>query len=211
MQTERAIEISVVILGIGSDVDAQFFNQATRFLAVGSGALDRIRSAEAETEGVADAELVALGVSAKVVVVIENENAGVRASRLAIEVSGRKAADAAPYDDEIVGFAGVLRGAGCVPESAVAQGVRGVGRAGMAAAQSGERGRIVCVGLLGDAVASGEQLPRHHGSSGSYGHAVQKVTARVVAFHSQFAVVHRGFGLRLLCFGFWGLAIGCQF
>jgi len=90
-----------VIPGIGSHIDAQFLDQSASFFAVGRGALDRKRSAEAETERIAHAELIALGVSAKVVVVVEDKNARVRASNLAIEVRGREAADAATYDDEV--------------------------------------------------------------------------------------------------------------
>src|SRR5258708_31521140 len=59
----------------------------------------------------------------------------------------------------------------------------------MAAAQSGERGRIVVGRLLGIAIGCAEKMPRHHGGAGSDCHAVEEVTARDVAFHSQFAVV----------------------
>ena len=127
--------------------------------------------------------------SAKVVVIVEDEDARVRARSLAIEMRGGESADAASHDDEVVCLAGILRRASCVPEGAVAQRVRRIERSGMAAAQSGERGRVVGGRLLGIAVVCGEQMPRHQGSAGSHGHAVEEVTARDVAFHSQFAVV----------------------
>ena len=141
------IEIPVKIFRKAGDFDSQFFNHAFRHRAVRLGALDRVGAPVADQGSLADAEFVALGVSAEVVVVFEDEDARVRAGVLAIEMRGGEAADAAADDDEVVGFAGVLRRAGRFPERAVAQAVRGVERAGMAAAQAGERGRIV-VGRL---------------------------------------------------------------
>ena len=120
--------------------------------------------------------------------IVEDKNARVRACNLAIEVRGREAADAAAHDDEVVGFARVLRRAGCVPEGTVAQGVRGIERAGMATAQSRERGGIVVRRLLRIAVACGEQMPGHEGSACGHRHAVKEVAARDVALHSQFTV-----------------------
>jgi hypothetical protein len=46
-------------------------------------------------------------VAAKVVVVVEDQDARVRAGALAIEVCGGEAADASSYDDEVVSFASV--------------------------------------------------------------------------------------------------------
>ncbi len=97
-----------MIFGIRSDVDAQLFDQAASFFAVRRGTFDGIRTAEAQAKSVAHAEFIALGVAAEVVVVIEDQDAGARARRLAIEMRGREAADAAAYDDEVVSFTGIL-------------------------------------------------------------------------------------------------------
>src|SRR5258706_6854764 len=59
----------------------------------------------------------------------------------------------------------------------------------MTARQSAEGGRIVIGQLLRADTGCCEQMPRHHGSAGCDGHAVEEVTARDVASHSQFAVV----------------------
>src|SRR3984957_12358841 len=47
METERMIEIRVVIFGIRSDVDAQLFDQAASFFAVSRRTLAPIRTAVA--------------------------------------------------------------------------------------------------------------------------------------------------------------------
>ncbi len=49
-------------------------------------------------------EFVALGMSAKVVVIIDNQNPGVGPCVLAKEIGGSQAADSAAHNDEIVGF-----------------------------------------------------------------------------------------------------------
>ncbi len=83
-QAERAIEILVEIFRIRGNIDAQLLDHPLGDGAVGSGTLDRESAAKAEAESVVDAEFVALGVSAKVVVVVEDENAGLVAHRLAV-------------------------------------------------------------------------------------------------------------------------------
>ena len=107
---------------IRRNVDAQFLDHAFRDGAVRRGALDGECSAETQAERVVHAELVALGVSAKVVVIVEDQDAGFAAGGLAIEVRRGKTADAAADDDQIVGFAGVFGLARGIPERAVAQG-----------------------------------------------------------------------------------------
>ena len=68
--------------------------------------LDGHSAAVSEEGAVADAEFVALGVAAEVVVIVEEEDAGLFAGALAIEVGGCETADAGADDDEIVGFPG---------------------------------------------------------------------------------------------------------
>ena len=176
-----------MILRIGRHIDAQFFDHAARFLAIGRGAFDGIGPAKTQAKGVIHAKLIALGVSAKIIVVVEDEDALARARHFPIKMRGRKAADAAPNDDEIESFTGVLRSSGIIPEGSVTQRVRRIERARMTASQSGNGRRIVGRQFFWGAI--GEQMPRHHGSTGGYGHAVEKVTARNIAVHSQFAVV----------------------
>ena len=92
-------------------------------------------------------KLVALGVTAKIVVVFENEDAGITVFG-AIEMRGRQAADATANDDQIVMFAGRIDIACLERETAVAQAVCRFKRARVAAAEPGERRRIITGGIL---------------------------------------------------------------
>ncbi len=116
-----AIDLAVQIFGKAGDVDSEFFNHAFGDCAVGLLTFDGVGAAIADEGSVVYAEFVAAGVSTEVVVIIEDENARLRAGGFAIEVSGGESADASADDDQIVGLAGVL-GLPCrIPESAVAQ------------------------------------------------------------------------------------------
>ena len=63
--------------------------------AVRSGTLDREGTTVAEAESTVQPELVALGVSPEIIVIIEDQNAGFVAGSLAIKMRCRKAADSA--------------------------------------------------------------------------------------------------------------------
>ena len=77
--------------------------------------------------------------AAEVVVIVENENAGLWASLFAVEVSGRQAADAAAHDNQIVRLACVCWISGGFPKSPIAQGVGDVKGAGLTASHTRER------------------------------------------------------------------------
>ena len=91
-------------------------------------------------------ELVALGVAAEVVVVLENQDTGVRASLLAEEIGRRQTTEAGTDDDQIVGLAGVLR---LIKRHPVTGGVRRLERARMRAPHAGAGRRVVARRLLG--------------------------------------------------------------
>ena len=121
----------------------KLFNHALGDGAVGSGTLNGEGASKTQAERVVHAKFVALGVSAEVVVIIENEDARFVAGRLAVEMRGRQSADAAADDDQVVGFAGIFGLARRIPESSIAKAVRGFERSGMAAAHAGQSGWIV--------------------------------------------------------------------
>src|SRR5579863_2513775 len=100
----------------------------------------------------------------------------------------RQAADAAAHYDQIVGFAGIDGFAGRVPEGAVTHAVRCFERAGMAAAHSGERRRIVAWGFFGVGSLLAQKMPRHHGSARRDCHAVEEVATCDLAIHPQVAI-----------------------
>ena len=70
-------------------LDPQIFEDALGYVAVLGRTFDRLGAAVAQEQTLADAKLVAPGVSAEVVVIVEDENAGFRSGLFAIEVSCR--------------------------------------------------------------------------------------------------------------------------
>src|SRR5579864_5168720 len=130
------VKLLIVILVKTLSVDAQISDQALSHFAVSGRALDRLRSTIAEQHPVPRAKLVALGVSTKIVVVVEDENPRIRRCMLAIEVSSSQPANSASHDDQIVFLTGALGFAGRVPEFSVTQAMRGGVRAFMIPAHS---------------------------------------------------------------------------
>ena len=117
----------------------------------------------------ADFELVALGVAAEVVVVVEQEDAGLW-RRLAVEPGGGESAHAGAHDHQIVDRLGGVDDGAPLGLAVEREGVRGFERPAMAAAQAGERGwvgarRHRCRGRGGGqapSVARGEEPEAHH-------------------------------------------------
>ena len=103
-----AIDLAVVAgLVQGRRIDAQGLQQAVGDRAVGERTVDLQGAAVHQVQLAAEVVLVALGVAAEIVVVVEDQDA--RAGpRGAVEVRRRQAADAAADDDQVVGLAGVL-------------------------------------------------------------------------------------------------------
>src|SRR5450755_923171 len=96
------------MLGIRGHINSKFFNHALGDLAIGSGTLDRKGSAVSEQKAVGR-KLVALSVSTKVVVIIEDENPRLRSNCLAEKMRGGKPADASTDDHQVIGLASIDR------------------------------------------------------------------------------------------------------
>src|SRR5262249_1702130 len=67
------------------------------------GRIDRLTTAVPDDEAAIDRELVTLGVAAEIIVIVEHEDARLRPGA-AIEIGGRKSADAAADHHEIIAF-----------------------------------------------------------------------------------------------------------
>src|ERR1700730_5676467 len=91
-------------------------------------------------------EFVAFGVTAEIVVIIENEDAAAGLGLRAVKVRGGETADACTDDDQVVFLAGITRRR---PGLAVAQRMSVLEGAGVIAAQAGEQRRVVAEGVLG--------------------------------------------------------------
>ena len=125
-------------------------------------------------------KLVALGVSAKVVVVVEDEHPGVPTDVFDKEVSRGEPADTATDDHEVVSLTGVGR-AREVPSPLIAELVSDLERAVVTSAHAGARRRVVVVRLLRRKRLRRVQRlnpPRHdEGGTDRYGHTLNEVTA----------------------------------
>src|SRR5262249_27100183 len=64
--------------------------------------IDRLAAAIADHQAAIDRELVALGVTAEIVVIVEHEDARLRPHSTAVEPCGREPADAAADHDQVI-------------------------------------------------------------------------------------------------------------
>ena len=158
-EAERLVEIRVEHLGIARDLDAQLGDEVFGDFAVRRRAVDRLRAAVADVGAAVVGELVALGVAAEVVVVVEDQDARV-GPRLAEDMRGRQAADAAAHHHEIVLLARVFRCRRVLPEGGVAHRVERLERSDVRSAQAGQRRRIAAgLALREERSRSGDSDP----------------------------------------------------
>ncbi len=132
---------SVVELKELVGVDAQIGQNALGDIAPVFPSFDRLRPAVADQGSASELELVALGVAAEVVMIVEHQNARVRARGLPKEIRGSEPADAAADHDQVIHFTvfdDTLR-----PHAAVAELVGDFPGAVVRSSQSGQCGRIV--------------------------------------------------------------------
>jgi hypothetical protein len=93
-------------------------------------------------------KLVALGVAAEIVVVIQHENPGLWAMRFTKVVRRGEAADPAPYHDKVIALPGTYLGSG--KGLSVSTPVRRFERARVASSHSGKSRRVIARIILGD-------------------------------------------------------------
>jgi hypothetical protein len=92
-------------------------------------------------------ELIALGVTTEVVVVVQDQHARA-GTRFAIEIRGGQSADAAADDYEIVDLARLFEAGGRGPEVAVPEMVGCLERPGVAPPHAGEQGWVIAGPVL---------------------------------------------------------------
>ncbi len=140
----------------------------------------------AEQRASRDLELVALGVAAEVVMVVEQEDAGLRGG-LAVEPGGRKPTHAGAHDHEVVGRLGGVEDRAPVGLTVESEGMSRFERAAMAAAQTGQGrwvgGRRRCRGRARGRSIACRKEPEAHDRR-----AVEQVAARDGSVHTQLAV-----------------------
>ena len=141
-QAERPIEVAVERGFEAREVDAELAHEVLGNRAVQRlRRLHRLAAAVADDPAAVERELVALGVAAEVVVVVEDQDAGPWADGAPVEPRRRETADAAADDHQIVAI--LHRQIVHRKRSAFTrERMRGLERAGVVAAQSGECWRI---------------------------------------------------------------------
>src|SRR5205085_11382452 len=111
-------------------------------VAVGIGRRDAHRAAVTDVRAPLITELVALGVSAEVVVIVEDQDLLALTERAPPEMRGRQPGDAAADDDEVVLFVRVDIERGELPVRAALETSERLDRGRVVAAQPGARGWI---------------------------------------------------------------------
>src|SRR6202034_638963 len=192
LEPMRLPEVAIVVAIEAPAIYAELAQQSHGLGGVELQLLDHQRAAASNPGAAGTAQLVALGVTAEVVVVVEHQDLRVCAVKLAEEVRRRQPADAAADDRQIVVLVEVGQRAGGVPSGSIAQRMGDLEGSGMVAAHPGQCGRVVS-GIRGGNPARQEVFFRsgvrtvlegcrqrlgHQRRAGNAGHAVEEVPAR---------------------------------
>ena len=127
---------------IAGEIDTQIGQHLLGGEAVGEGRFNAHRAAIGKDGAAAVVELVALGVTAEIVVIIKDQDLAIIAQCLPVEMGRRQAGNAAAHDHQIIMFAAVIR-RNRAAKTAVAGHVRGFETAGILPAQAGFQRGIV--------------------------------------------------------------------
>src|SRR6516164_2028437 len=73
-QVHRLVELLVEVLVEAIDLDSEFLQKSEGFFAVVMGSLQRLRSAISNQQTLGGLELIAFGMAAEIVVIVENQN-----------------------------------------------------------------------------------------------------------------------------------------
>ena len=187
---ELLVERGVEALQIHADV----LQQLLAFGRERRRRVDGLGTAVANHQPAAVSELVALGVAAEVVVVVEHEHLRGRSGGLAVEVRRGEAAQAGADHDQVVDLAGVGGGGDLKGASVAPQIVRRLERADVAAAQPGQPRRIDGRGR--DAwlrpAERGERRRSQCRASHRDADVVEEVASRDRAIHPEFTIRKNG-------------------
>src|SRR5207302_10270042 len=134
--------VLVAVFRVGRTIDPEFCDESLCHRTIGGRTLDGEGSAKTKAKGIAYAKLIALGMTAEIIVIVENQDSSVGIC-FTKEMSGCKSADTASHDDQVVGFLGIFWFSGGIPERAIAQTVRGLKRSRMTSPHARKSRRIV--------------------------------------------------------------------
>ena len=189
-QRQRGVKLFVGGVGSGKtcQIHTNILQQTRRPLVVASGRFYFQSTAVQHDELVLVAQFVALGMAAKVIVVVENQDLGISADVLEIVIGARQSAQAPAHHHQIVDLAGLL-GPGYIDMLLIAQGMGAFERSRMRAPHSETRGRIRVHRRRRECLLRGQGGGGESESPQGHGNPVDKVASRDVAMHAQIAVV----------------------
>ena len=127
---------------IAGEIDTQIGQHLLGGEAVGEGRFNAHRAAIGKDGAAAVVELVALGVAAEIIVIVEDQDLAIVAQRLPVEMGRRQSGNAAAHDHQIIMFAAVIGGNGAA-KTAVAGHVGGFEAAWILPAQAGFQRRVI--------------------------------------------------------------------
>jgi hypothetical protein len=129
------------ITAVAGQIDAKIGEQLFRGETIGKRRFNAHRAAIAKDGAAPVSKLVALGMAAEIVVIVDDQYLAIGAERLAVEIGGRQPGNAAPDDHQIIMFAAVIGRHGAV-KFAITRLVGHFERAGILAAQAAAQRRV---------------------------------------------------------------------
>src|SRR5262249_34950010 len=143
-QAQRPVEPFICLVCIECHrVDAECTQQAGGYRAIGAGAVDPERPAIDQLDFVAEFELVSFGVTAKMVMIVEVQDASIGTRLGTIEIGGGEPADPGANDNQVVMPPRLNRYGAGSQEAAVSQRVGGFETPRVAAPHPSESGRVI--------------------------------------------------------------------
>src|SRR5208282_187844 len=175
-------------------VDSQFLQKPNRHFAVVAGRFDGLSATVSEQQSLSCMKFISCGVSAEIIVVVEDENLGLLSCKLAVEVCCGQTADAGADNDQIIRLT-VVEGFGPIFVIAVAQFVRNFPGTIVTAAKAGFSRRVIAGIFLRSERRSWEAeglqpcgICRHQGRSDGHADSIQEIATGNLAPHAQFTI-----------------------
>ena len=193
-QFVRGIQLLIVRLIKLLHFNPQLAQQPHRHIAVFRRTLDGLRPPITQQLAPTHFEFIPLRVSAKIVVVVEDQNFCPGPRQLAIEIRRREPADPASHHHQVIALTSFFWSTPVVPRISIPQPVRVGKRPIVIPAHSGQRRRIVAGHFLRRVVRLfGSQCPlRHRQRSRAHRPAIQKVPSRDLQPHPQLVIALLG-------------------
>ena len=168
-------------------IDAEVSEQALSDGTVRTGIFERLAAAVADDRAAIELELIALRVTAEIIVIVENQDTRI-GMFLPIKMGGRQSTDAGADNNQIVNVRLCVVNAAPILSPPPRQLVGHFVGARMASVEPTPARRVADGCGLRRFVTVGEHAARHCRGRGDRGGAIEKIAARDGAIHSQFFV-----------------------